>query len=276
MASYYDPASKGTDMLKLVRTTSKKAGLPPGSPIFVGQKLTDRFAVSVVDYDAETCSVSTPLRIEEFHLLKRTPTNTWIAVHGLHDAEAVDRFCAKFGLHPLTIEDILHTGQRPKVDYYDDYLFLVTTLVKYDEVHREMTTEQISFVVGDNYLLSFHERNSDIFTPVLDRITSNKGRTRKMGIDYLIYSLLDTVVDNFFSVLEQIGEDIEELEDELITKPDPETIQSIHYLKREMILLRKAIWPLREVISALQRDETILGDPQIRHYLKDLYDHTIC
>ncbi|MFZ5774398.1 MAG: magnesium/cobalt transporter CorA [Thermodesulfobacteriota bacterium] len=262
-------------MLKLVRTPSKKAGLPPGSPVFVGDKRTERFWLQVIDYDTESYSTTTPIRVEDFRLLKRTPSNTWIALHGLHDAEAIDNFCAKFGLHPLTIEDILHTNQRPKVDYYDDYLFLVVTLVKYDEGQREMSTEQVSFVVGDHYLLSFHERDSDIFDPLRERIAGNKGRIRKMGIDYLIYSLLDTVVDNFFSVLEKIGEDIEELEDELIAGPDPDTLHSIHYLKREMILLRKAVWPLREVISALQRDDTVLGDSHIRVYLKDLYDHTI-
>ncbi|MBA3002467.1 MAG: magnesium/cobalt transporter CorA [Desulfurivibrio sp.] len=262
-------------MLKLVKTTSRKAGLPPGSPVFIGEKVTETFGLDMVDYDAESLSLSTPVRLDEFHQLKETPSNTWIRVHGLHDAEAVDTFCLRFGLHPLTIEDILHTGQRPKIDHYDDYLFLVINLIKYDDTSREMNMEQISFVLGPRYLITFHEKDDDIFDVVLDRLQSNKGRSRKMGVDYLLYSLLDRVVDNFFSVLEKIGEEIEELEEELIAEPSPETLQSIHALKREMILLRKSVWPLREVINGLQRDETAFLGDSIRVYLKDLYDHTI-
>ena len=262
-------------MLKLVKTSSRKAGLPPGSPVFIGEKVTEKFGLDMVDYNAEALSVGTPARLDDFHLLKETPSNTWIRVHGLHDAEAINRFCLGFGLHPLTIEDILHTSQRPKIDHYDDYLFLVINLIHYNDAAKEMSMEQISFVLGPSYLLSFHEKNDDIFDDVLDRLENNKGRIRKMGVDYLLYSLLDRVVDNFFSVLEKIGEEVEELEEELIADPAPETLQSIHSLKREMILLRKSVWPLREVINGLQRDETVFMGESIRVYLKDLYDHTI-
>ena len=262
-------------MLKLVRTTSRKAGLPPGSPVFIGEKVTENFGLDMVTYDAENLSFSTPVRLDDFRLLKETPGNTWIRVHGLHDAEAVDSFCLSFGLHPLTIEDILHTGQRPKIDHYDDYLFLVINLINYDGASKGMSMEQISFVLGPNYLLTFHEKNDDIFDEVLARLEGNKGRSRKMGVDYLLYSLLDRVVDNFFSVLEKIGEEVEELEEELIAASSPETLQAIHFLKREMILLRKSVWPLREVINGLQRDETAFMDETIRVYLKDLYDHTV-
>jgi magnesium transporter len=262
-------------MLKLVKTTSRKAGLPPGSPVFIGEKVTETFGLDMVDYDAENISLTTPVRLEEFHLLKKKPSNTWIRIHGLHDAQAVDRFCLGFGLHPLTIEDILHTGQRPKIDHYDDYLFLVINLINYNDATREMSMEQISFVLGPSYLLTFHEKDDDIFDDVLARLQTNKGRSRKMGVDYLLYSLLDRVVDNFFSVLEKIGEEVEDLEEELIAEPTPETLQSIHTLKREMILLRKSVWPLREVINGLQRDETAFMGEAIRVYLKDLYDHTI-
>lgn len=262
-------------MLKLVKTSSQKAGLSPGSPVFIGEKVTEKFGLDMVDYDAENLTISTPIRLDDFHLLKETPSNTWIKVHGLHEAEAVNRFCLGFGLHPLTIEDILHTSQRPKIDHYDDYLFLVLNLVTYDDATKEMSMEQISFVLGPRYLLSFHEKDSDIFNDVLARLQNNKGRTRKMGVDYLLYSLLDRVVDNFFSVLEKIGEEVEELEVALIADPAPGTLQAIHSLKREMILLRKSVWPLREVINGLQRDETVFVGESIRVYLKDLYDHTI-
>jgi magnesium transporter len=262
-------------MLKLVKTSSRKAGLPPGSPIFIGEKVTKKFGLDMVDYDTDNLSFSTPIRLDEFHRLKETLSNTWIRVHGLHDAEAVDRFCLSFSLHPLTIEDILHTSQRPKTDHYDDYLFLVLNLIKYDDTTKEMSMEQISFVLGSRYLLTFHEKDDDIFDEVLARLENNKGRIRQMGVDYLLYSLLDRVVDNFFSVLEKIGEEVEDLEEELITDPSPKTLQAIHFLKREMILLRKSVWPLREVINGLQRDETAFMGESIRIFLKDLYDHTI-
>jgi magnesium transporter len=262
-------------MLKLVKTSSRKAGLPPGSPVFIGEQVTENFGLDMVAYDAENLSLSTPIRLDDFRLLKETPGNTWIRVHGLHDAEAVDSFCLSFGLHPLTIEDILHTGQRPKIDHYDDYLFLVINLINYDDARRGMRMEQISFVLGPNYLLTFHEKNDDIFAEVLARLESNKGRSRKMGVDYLLYSLLDRVVDNFFSVLEKIGEEIEDLEEVLLAAPSPKTLQAIHFLKREMILLRKSVWPLREVINGLQRDETAFLGESIRVFLKDLYDHTV-
>lgn len=262
-------------MLKLVRTSSRKAGLPPGSPVFIGEQVTEQFGLDMVDYDTESISLTTPARLDEFHLLKEPPGKTWIKIHGLHDAEAVNKFCLGFGLHPLTIEDILHTGQRPKIDHYDDYLFLVVNLVKYDDANKELSLEQVSFVLGDGYLLSFHEKDDEIFSDILARLSNNKGRVRKAGVDYLLYCLLDRVVDNFFSVLEKIGEEVEDLEEELITEPSPETLQSIHFLKREMILLRKSVWPLREVVNGLQRDESAFMGESTRVFLKDLYDHTI-
>jgi len=262
-------------MLKLVRTTSSKAGLPPGSPVFIGERVSAAFGISVVEYDPEHFSVVTCDQPEQVKTERGREKNTWFRVHGLHDARTVEAFCLQFGLHPLTIEDILHTGQRPKIDHYDDYLFLVINLVSRDNNTEEMSMEQISLILGRNTLISFQEKESDIFTPVLDRIRANKGRIRKLGVGYLAYSLLDTVVDNFFSILEKIGEEVEDLEEELIAVPSPKTLQSIHFLKREMILLRKSIWPLREIISGLQRDETQFLDRTISPFLKDLYDHTI-
>jgi len=262
-------------VLKLVRTTASKAGLPPGSPVFVGEKVAAAFGISVVEYGPEHFSVAVCNRPEEAGKTRAAGANTWIRVHGLHDAAAVEALCLRFGLHPLTIEDILHTGQRPKIDYYEDYLFLVINLVSHDKESGEMSMEQISLILGRDLLISFQEKDSAIFAPVLDRIRANKGRIRKMGAGYLAYSLLDTVVDSFFAVLEKIGEEIEDLEEELIAAPSPDTLQSIHFLKREMILLRKSIWPLREIINGLQRDESQFLDGAVLPFLKDLYDHTI-
>ncbi|MBI5640616.1 MAG: magnesium/cobalt transporter CorA, partial [Nitrospirae bacterium] len=164
----------------------------------------------------------------------------------------------------------------PKMEDYSDYLYIVLKMLYYDDKVKRIITEQISLICGPNFVISFQEGlEGDVFSAVRDRIRNNKGRIRKMGADYLVYSLLDAVVDNYFMILEKLGEDIEDLEEKLITKPTSETLHEIHYLKREMIFLRKAVWPLREVISGLERGESALIHESTRVYLRDVYDHTI-
>jgi magnesium transporter len=173
------------------------------------------------------------------------------------------------------VEDIVNTTQRPKMDVFDDYLYLVLRMHMYEEATGAILSEQVSFILGKNFLLTFQERPGDSFDSVRTRIRNNKGKVRKMGPDYLAYALIDSVIDSFFAVLERTGEEIEDIEEELITEPSSQTMQKIHVLKREMILMRKAVWPMREVISALQRDETPLVSDELSVFLKDLYDHTI-
>jgi len=200
---------------------------------------------------------------------------TWVNIDGLHDIEIMEKIGKHFGLHPLVLEDILNTEQRPKIEDFDDYIFVVLKMLYYDENEGEIRAEQISIILGSNFVLSFQERVGDIFNPLRDRIRNAKGRVRKMGPDYLAYSLLDAIVDNYFVVLEKLGEQIEGMEEELVTNPTPETLQRIHNLKREMIFLRKSVWPLREVVSRLERGESPLIKEATGIYLRDVYDHTI-
>jgi magnesium transporter len=193
----------------------------------------------------------------------------------VHRADILEAVGAQADLHPLVIEDIHNTYQRPKVEDYEQYLYIVLKMISWDEAANEIRGEQVSLVLGKNFVLSFKEDPGDIFDPIRTSLREGKGRIRKQGPDYLAYALLDQVVDHYFIVLENLGEKIEDLEEELVTNPDAATLQTIHHLKRELIFLRKSVWPLREAISSLERWESPLLQPDTLVYLRDVYDHNI-
>jgi len=262
-------------MPKPIKKRSKKAGLPPGTLVHIGEKKAETSKITIMDYDEAHFQEKETKTIEECLLFKDKPTVTWINIDGLHQVEILERLGECYGLHPLVLEDILDTDQRPKMEDYGEYLFIVLRMLNYNDKSSEIEAEQISLILGTNFVLSFQEKEGDTFNPIRERIRNSKGRIRRMGADYLSYSLLDSIVDNYFIILEKLGEKIEFLEDELVTRPTPETLQIIHHLKREMIYLRKAVWPLREVIGSLERGEPPLVKETIRVYLRDVYDHTI-
>ena len=177
--------------------------------------------------------------------------------------------------HPLVLEDILNTDQRPKMEEYGDYLYIVLKMLHDKGKGNQIEAEQVSLVLGPNFVFSFQESGGDVFDQIRERLRTGKGRLRKMGADYLAYTLVDAIVDYYFVILEKLGERIELLEEELVAHPRTETLKEIHTLKREMIFLRKAVWPLREVISGLQRGESPLVQKTTGIYLRDVYDHTI-
>jgi len=213
--------------------------------------------------------------IEERVSFKAKPTVTWINIDGIHQLDIIEKIGKHFHLHPLILEDIVNTEQRPKMEDFEDYIFSVLKMLYYDEKENETKAEQISLILGTNFVISFQETAGNVFDPIRERIRNGKGRIRKMGADYLAYSLIDTVVDNYFVILEKIGEKIEGMEEELITNPTPETLQTIHNLKRDMIFFRKSVWGLRELVSSLQRGESSLIQESTGIYLRDVYDHTI-
>jgi magnesium transporter len=263
-------------MSKLWQAQGDKAGLPPGTAIHIGEVRAERVRISVIDYNQGQVESRLVEDVRECQrLVDRRETVTWVNVDGLHQVDILAELGQCFQLHPLTIEDILNTNQRPKLDIYDDYIYLVLRMPWLDSDNGEVGFEQVSFVVSGTRLITFQEREGDTFDPVRGRITKGLGRIRKMGADYLLYTLVDSVVDNYFILLERIGEQIENLELELVDNPSPATMRKINYLKREMVMLRKSVWPLREVISTLQREEVPFVGESIRFYLKDLYDHTI-
>jgi magnesium transporter len=262
-------------MFRLIKMRSQKTGLPPGTPVHVGEKKTEVIKITVIDYDKDSFEMRVTQTVEECFVYKGKSTVTWINVDGLHEVSSIEKLGRCFDLHPLIVEDILNTEQRPKIDVFDTYIFIVIKMHTWNEETREINGEQMSLILGDNFVITFQEKEGDIFDEVRNRIKNDKGRIRKAGADYLAYSLMDAVVDNYFRVVENVGEDIEDMEEELITDPTPKTLHKIHFLKREMIFLRKSVWPLREVISRLGREETDLVKDSTKIYLRDIYDHVI-
>jgi len=259
-------------MPKLVKR-SKKAGLPPGTLIHIGERKTEKTRITIIDYDETQFEEKQARRIEECFPFKDKPTVTWINIDGIHQVEIIEKLGSHFGLHPLLLEDILNTEQRPKMEDFGDYIFVVLKMLYHDEA--EIEAEQVSLILGSNFVISLQEREGDVFDPIRERIRQGKGRIRKAGADYLAYALLDAIVDNCFLILETLGERIEDTEQQLAANPIPETLQLIRKLKKGMIFLRKAIWPLREVVSGLERCESVLIHESTGAYLRDVYDHTI-
>jgi len=262
-------------MPRLIKARSKKSGLLPGTLVHIGEKRKEDVNIFVIDYDEANVLEAELKAVEECIPLKEKPTVTWINVEGLHQPDIIQKLGDCFNLHPLVLEDILNTDQRPKIEDHGDYIYIVLKML-HKKSGTEFTAEQISIILGKNFVISFQEGiKGDAFDLIRERIRSGKGRIRGLGTDYLVYSLIDAIVDNYFVVLEEIGERIENLEDELVKNPQAQTLHKIHDFKREMIYLRKAVWPLREVISALERKESPLIKDTTSIYLRDVYDHTI-
>ncbi len=262
-------------MPKFFKKMSHKAGLPPGTLVHVGERKAEEVKITIMDYDQTAFQEKEVQTVEECFPFKETPTVTWINIDGLHEVTITEKIGKHFGLHPLIQEDILHTGQRPKMEDFDSYILIILKMLHFDDESSTVRTEQISLILGPNFVISFQEIEGDVFDPLRERIRTGKGRIRRMGADYLAYALLDSVVDHYFILLEKCGERIELLEEELALNPKPETLQAIHDLKQEIIFLRKSVWPLREIISGLERAESSLIHDNISMYLRDLYDHTI-
>jgi magnesium transporter len=260
---------------RFTKRLAKKFGLPPGTPVYVGKKKYEKVKLTCIEYDVDHFEEKEVKTIDECFPLKNKIGITWINIDGVHKLDHIEKIGKNLQIHPLVLEDIMHTGQRPKMEDFNDYLFIVLKMLQYNEKENETKTEQVSIILGSNYVIAFQEDEGDVFDFIRERIRTDRGRTRKMGADYLAYSLLDAIVDNYFMVLEKIGEKIEDIEDELVKNPTPEVLQTIHSLKRELIFLRKSVWPLREVISRLERWESPLIDKSIDIYLRDVYDHTI-
>jgi magnesium transporter len=262
-------------MSRFIKTRANKVGLPPGSLVYIGERKTDKVTISILNYDEMQFQEKEAKTVEECFSFKDKPTVTWIDVDGVHELEILEKLGNCFGLHSLVLEDVLNTDQRPKIEDFGDYLYIVLKMIYYDDKNNETIAEQISLIIGLNFVISFQEGRGDVFDPVKERIRSGKGNIRKWGSDYLAYSLIDTIVDNYFTIVEKLGEKIEDAEEELVTNPTSQTLQSIHNLKKEMMFLRKSVWPLREVVSSLERGESALIKETTFVYFRDVYDHTI-
>ncbi|TFG58029.1 MAG: magnesium/cobalt transporter CorA, partial [Spirochaetales bacterium] len=202
-------------------------------------------------------------------------TVTWLNITGVHEENIIHDLGRIFNIHPLVLEDIANTTQRPKMEEYDDYLFVVTKMAYFKEDTGEVILEQVSLLVGKDYVISLQEIQGDIFEGLRDRIRSSKGRIRRLGSDYLLYAVIDAIVDHYFSILEKLGEDIEGMEGELVKSSSRELLNKIYGIKQELVFLRKSIWPMREVVNALQRIDHELIKEGTSVYFRDVYDHTV-
>jgi magnesium transporter len=251
--------------------------LPPGTLVHIGAKKSVAADITLLDYDpngvreSHVTAAELPDRLKHAHGIK------WINLHGLADIHTMEQIGACFNLHPLVLEDIINTDQRAKLEDYGDYLYVVLKTFRYEKEDQEerISSDQVSLVLGKNFVLSFLEADSDQFGAVQERLRSGKGQIRKLGADFLMYSLIDAIVDSYFLFLETFDEKTEALEAELATRPQPGTLHSIYSLKRENVFLRRSLWPLREVINSLQRGDSPLFTRNTLLYLRDVYDHTV-
>jgi magnesium transporter len=260
-------------MARFFKKKDASIGKAPGSLIFIGTKKTDYCRIRVIDYDPADLRELELQDIGDGVTFKATKTVSWINIDGIHDTEPIRNIGENFGLHPLVLEDIVNTGQRPKMEEYDDYLFFVIKMLRYDKKKEMVVSEQVSMVLGQTFLLTFQEQPGDVFDPVRERIRRHKGRIRGSGIDYLAYALLDTIVDNYIHIIERFGERIEDIEDEILDNPVPMLLQHINLYKREMNYIRKSVRPAREFIQQLTNFDTDLIDEKTIPFLKDLLDH---
>lgn len=261
---------------RFVRKQFGKPGIPPGTVVHTGERKVERIRVSTLDFDEQACTeLKDVTDVESLFALRDSPTVTWVNVDGLHDTALIEKLGQHFGFHPLVMEDVAHVGQRPKLEEYDDYLYIVLYQLEWSGDQAMVTEEQVSLIVGRNYVFSFQEREGDDFEAVRDRIRQSKGKVRKQSADYLAYMLIDATVDHYFAVLERLGEVTEQIELKLLEEPLPDTIQRLHQVKRELLVVRRAIWPLRDVLGSLVRLDSDLIKESTRIYLRDVHDHAV-
>jgi len=257
------------------KNRSRKAGLSPGSMVHVGEKYSGDIRIGLMSYSSDFFHASEHNRIEDCYNYLDSDRLTWINIDGLHDTGIIEKIGIKLQIHSLILEDILNTYQRPKIEFFKDHAVIILKMISYNEDKGEIESEQISIIAGHGYIISFQERQGDVFDPLRERLKKGKGMLRSLGSEYLVYSLLDSIIDNYFIVLEKIGESIEGLEEDLMTYPDSATLNRIYKLKREALFLRKFVWPVREIIRKSDKMESLIFTEDTKRYFSDLYDHTI-
>jgi magnesium transporter len=269
----------GTDIerkppaMKLVQKRSRKTGLPPGTLVHIGERKSEKVTISVFHYSGESCRELEPEEVSAI-CPPADESVIWVNVGGVHQVEVVETLGKQFSLHPLLLEDVANTDQRAKLDDYETYYFLVMKMLSLTS-RKEISVEQVSLVLGRNYVISFQENGTDVFQPIRDRLRGGKGRLRQSGADYLLYALVDAIVDQYFAVLETLGEKIETVQQAVVAQPEPETLNDIHALKRQLLFLRRAVWPLRDVMNNLSRSDCPFLQEPTKVFFRDVHDHVV-
>jgi magnesium transporter len=252
----------------------RKSGLPPGTLVHIGERKVDEPRITILEYDETHYSLVEVKKLGEF-----TPSPervTWINVDGLHESSTVEDLGRCFGLHPLVLEDVMNTGQRPKLEEYDECLFVVLKMLDVDKKTEDIMVEQISIVIGKNFVITFGEREGDVFDGVRDRLKRSLGKSRKAKADYLAYRLMDSVIDHYFVVLDRMSDFLEDVEEQIAEDPTRVDSRELHTLKRETLFLRKQIHPARELLGTLARmEDSDVIQPSTMVYLRDVYDHAL-
>ncbi len=262
-------------MSRYIKEHSKKKGLPPGALVHIGEKKQDKTKITLFNYSEKKFSEKEISDVNDCLKLSDTSSTSWINVDGLHETKKIKEICSCFNLHPLLVEDIVNTEHRPKIEDHEQYIFITLKMIYLDPETKKIDAEQVSIIFGKNFVLSFQEREGDVFEHVRERLRNDGKIIKKGGTDYLAYTLIDAIVDNYFAILESVGEHLEEIEERLLKNPTSAVMRNIHDLKREMIFLRKAVWPLRDVLSSTGRSESQLLKKNTKDYFRDVHDHTV-
>lgn len=261
---------------RTIRSKISKLGMAPGSLVFTGEQKMAEQKISVIRYSEDGLEEFDTRHLEEVEKLTKIEKGVaWVNIDGLHDVDTISALCTSLGIHKLTIEDILGIGQRPKFEEFEDYLFVVLRMFLLEENGRDVEDEQLSFVLQGGVLVTFQEKEGDVFSHVRNRIREGKGMIRKRGGDYLLYALIDSVVDYYFLILEKQGEQIEEVEEDVLENPQDSVLNELHRIRREILQLRRSIYPLREVMTRFERVEEPHVSNESKVFIRDLYDHTI-
>lgn len=260
---------------RFVRRQIKSAGAAPGTLVHTGEKKMERVRIRVVEYDEGSLREREYAEVREVWQEPASGSVRWINIDGLHDLDLVREVGDHFGLHPLVVEDIVHVGQRPKEEEYEGYLCMVLPMLTWDTPSGAVDDEQLSLILGPGWVLTFQERVGDAFEPVRERLRAGKGRIRARGADYLAYALVDAVVDRYYGVLEEIGGLTEVLELEVLDAPTAASMNKLHHLKRELVALRRSVWPVRDVMNGLVRSDSPLFHDETRVFVRDVYDHSV-
>jgi len=257
------------------RKRRKRIGVPPGTLATSEETGTSRSPVTLFEYNLETCNESMLSGEIDCTAIKDPAMNAWLNVDGIQDSQTLEHIGTEFIIHPLVLEDIQNPDHRPKVEDYESYLFLSMKMLTWNSESSTTSSEQISMILGKGYLLTFQERPGDAFELIRDRLRNGKGRVRRCGVDYLCYALIDTIVDNYYAVLEKLEGQFEELEEMVVYHDDVEALSTIHHLRSQSVMLRRSVWPLREMIHEILKGDQELIDESTEHFYRDVYDHVI-
>lgn len=251
----------------------RKKGLSPGSSVFTGDRKIDEIVITAFNYNDHLVEEKRIESVDELLDLKEKAKTLWVNLAGLHDVAMIEKVCEIFGVHSLVIEDILNVNHSPKIEEHDDFLFMILKMIDFDKTKYDLNIEQISFILGKNYVLTFQENIGDVFDVIRERIRTAKGRIRKAGADYLMYRLLDSIVDNYFITLEHIDDKIEFAEEKLLDDSDESFLKEIHKLRKDILKIRRAVYPMRDMTYYLQRGENPFIQKTTVMFTRDLFDH---